>query len=148
MDTSTSLYHHYWYWPGSSLLGRAAHGVTAVWPAAWFLWGCYKWVADGVMVEPRRYWGRPWAQEQNQWEYVGVFPKPGTNSGRYSGRLGPPKTSRWEYWGVPRPLGRVIVVLGCHSHHWNNSKGVLGHPPAPEPNQRDSACGHVHSLKI
>ena len=40
--------------------------------AAWVVWGCYKWVANGGQVELRGHWGRPWAPEENQWEYEGI----------------------------------------------------------------------------
>ena len=40
--------------------------------AAWVVWGCYNWAANGGLVEPRRHWGRPWAPEENQWEYGGA----------------------------------------------------------------------------
>ena len=58
--------------PSNSSASRAPHGVTAACAATWVVWGRYKRVANGGMVDPRRHLGRPWALEKNQWEYGGV----------------------------------------------------------------------------
>ena len=43
-------------------------------------------------------------------------------------------------------LRGCMAVLGCPPDPSNNSGGAWGHPLAPLTNQRDCACGHVHSL--
>ena len=96
------------------------------------------------------------------WRYWGDF------GGSDGTRMAVLRTIYWEYWETHGGIrDNMVGVLGdawrywgavwweyretrggTPSNPWNNSEGVLGHSLAPPTNERDSACGRVHSLTI